>query len=100
MSLLAEQPVPVHADGDVWAEVIAETTEPRLLALYIERRAQGVERYGVPLQRDNGRDHSADAVQELVDAVVYFRAGNRLKAQSLVEAVLVFILNEHDKVKP
>ena len=99
MSLLAEQPVPIHADGDVWAEIIAETTEPRLLALYTERRAQGIERYGVPLQRDNGRDHSADAVQELVDAVVYFRAGNRLKAQSLVEAVLVFILDEHDKGK-
>jgi hypothetical protein len=35
-----------------------------------------------------------------VDAVVYFRAGNRLKAHSLVEAVLVFILDEHDKGKP
>jgi len=100
MSLLAEQPVPIHADGEVWAEIIAETTEPRLLALYAERRAQGIERHGTPMQRGNGRDHNADAVQELVDAVCYLRAADRLKAQSVVEAVLVFILNEHDKELP
>jgi len=100
VSLLAEQPVPVESEGDVWAEIIAETTDARLLELYTERRVQGIARYGVPLQRDNGRDHNADAIQELVDAVVYFRAAGRLKAQSIIESVLVLILQGHDKVTP
>ena len=96
MTILDEQPAPVHADGDVWAEIIEETAEPRLRALFIARREQGIARYGVPLQRENGRDHSADAVQELVDAVVYFRAAGRRKAQSLTETILIYILNGHD----
>lgn len=96
-TMLTEQPKPTVATGDVWAEILDETTDKRLRALYTERREQGIARYGVPLQRDNGRDHSADAVQELVDAIVYFRAAGRKKAQSLVEAVLIFVLDEHDK---
>ena len=96
MTQLTEQPAPVHADGDVWAEIIEETAEPRLRALFIERREQGIARYGTPLQRKNGRDHSADAIQELVDAVVYFRAAGRRKAQSLTETILIYVLNGHD----
>jgi hypothetical protein len=95
MSLLDEQPAPTPDVGDVWAEIIAETTHPVLRGLYEERRRQGIERHGVPLQRGNGRDHEADAIQELVDAICYLRAANRTKAQSIVEAVLLFVLEKH-----
>jgi len=75
MSILYPQPAPLASDGDVWAEIIAEldATDP-LRALAVERRAQGIERYGTPLQRDNGRDHLVDALQEAMDLWVYLRA--------------------------
>ena len=95
MTLLDEQPAPTPDVGDVWAEIIAETTHPVLRGLYEERRRQGIERHGVPLQRGNGRDHEADAIQELVDAICYLRAADRKKAQSIVEAVLLFVLEKH-----
>lgn len=94
MSLLNEQPAPRLADGDVWAEIIATTEDEQLRSLYAERRAQGVERYGVPLQRDNGRDHYADAVQELADAVVYLQAANMTPARRAVERTLLRLLKE------
>jgi len=72
---LDPQPAPLPAEGDVWAEIIAELPEGHVLRpLAIERRAQGIERYGVPLQRGNGRDHLVDALQEALDLMVYLRA--------------------------
>lgn len=94
MSLLTEQPHPLHATGDVWAEVLATTTNERLRALYTERREQGIARYGTPLQRDNGRSHYADAVQELADAVVYLQAANLVLARKMVERSLLRLLYE------
>ena len=94
MSLLNEQPNPVTGTGDVWAEVLATTSHPGLRALFQERRAQGVERYGTALQRDNGRDHYADAVQELVDAVVYLQAARMMWARRMVEGTLLRLLKE------
>lgn len=94
MSLLTEQPDPRHADGDVWAEIIATTEDEQLRSLYVERRVQGLARYGVPLQRDNGRDHYADAVQELADAVVYLQAANMTPARRAVERTLLRLLKE------
>jgi isocitrate dehydrogenase kinase/phosphatase len=94
MSLLHEQPDPRPADGDVWAEIIATTDDEQLRALYVERRAQGVSRYGVPLQRGNGRDHYADAIQELADAVVYLQAANMTPARRAVERTLLRLLKE------
>lgn len=92
MSLLTEQPHPTTAEGDVWAEVIGTAADVRLIELYWERREQGIERYGVPLQRANGRDHYADAVQELADAVVYLQAAGLDEIRADVETVLVKLL--------
>lgn len=94
MSLLNEQPNPLTGTGDVWAEVLASTHDADLRALYEERRAQGIERYGTTLQRDNGRDHYADAVQELVDAVVYLQAARMVWARRMVESTLLRLLKE------
>ena len=70
------QAAPVPGEGDVWAEVIAELeqqgrTSPRVLLLMRERRQVGIDRYGVPLQRGNGRDAERDLLEELLDAVAY-----------------------------
>ena len=80
MSILYPQPAPLASDGDVWAEIIAELdeTDP-LRALAVERRAQGIERYGTPLQRQNGRDHLVDALQETLDLWVYLRAAGQVE---------------------
>ena len=91
---LAEQPHPTHAEGDVWLEVILDTHDEQLVELYAHRREQGLERYNTPLQRDNGRDHLADAIQELTDAVVYLQAANKPWARKLVEQSLRTLLDE------
>lgn len=90
---LAEQTPPVAAEGDVWAEIIARTEHPDLRALYAERRRQGVERYGTPLQRGNGRNFLADALQEALDLLVYLEGANareslRLRAEDLIVAIM------------
>ncbi len=85
---LAPEPDPVPADGDVWAEIIARTSDPRLRALYVERRAQGIARYGVPLQRSNGRNHAVDALQEAVDLVAYCTAADLPGLAGYAEAVV------------
>lgn len=94
--LLDPQPDPVRGSGDVWAAIIEQTTDERLLALYRARREQGIERYGVPLQADNGRDHLADALAEVVDAVCYLAAagyrGSVLAER--VEAIVLDVLRE------
>ena len=68
--------------------MIDRTTDERLLALYRARREQGIERYGVPLQADNGRDHLTDALQEVVDARAY------LEAAGLGQSALVALIEE------
>jgi hypothetical protein len=96
VALLAPQPDPAAGSGDVWATVIAWTTDERLLVLYRARREQGIERYGVPLQADNGRDHLVDALQELVDAVAYFAAASLTKSRLVqrVEELILDVLHE------
>ena len=72
------QPPPTHTAGDVWAELIDAETSPTLRALYVERRALGIARYGVPLQRGNGRDAVQDLREELLDGMAYAtQAGKR-----------------------
>lgn len=95
MSLLDEQPDPLTGTGDVWAEVLATTTDRALRELYQERRAQGIARYNTPLQRNNGRDHYADAIQELADAVVYLQAAKMVWARRMVETTLLTLLREN-----
>lgn len=76
---LLPQPAPTTATGDVWLEIIKLMPDDDPLKPYcIERRQQGIDRYGVPLQRDNGRSHTLDAFQEALDLMVYVMADDRL----------------------
>lgn len=82
----ATQPAPKPGRGDVLAElagthqrVFDSTGSPAdgLLAEALRaRRDLGIERYGVPLQHDNGRDYRADALQEALDLYAYIVAGD------------------------
>lgn len=91
---LDPQPDPVAASGDVWAEIIDELPEGHILRpLAIARRQQGIDRYGVPLQRDNGRDHLMDALQEALDLMAYMRAGN-MRGQATARLVALWIAQE------
>lgn len=71
-----QQPAPVPAAGDIWADVLLDarhnrTVTPELLGLMAARRQQGIARYGVPVQIGNQRDARFDAIQEALDAIVY-----------------------------
>lgn len=79
-ALLVPQPPPVPAEGDLWAEVIADCADlgtdndgidAGLLDDMRARRAFGIDHYGTPLQVGNGREMEADAYQELLDGIVY-----------------------------
>ena len=85
LAALQPEPPPTPGTGDLWLDVIERTTDPVLRELYVARRAQGIARYGVPLQRDNGRDHLRDAVQEAVDLVVYLEAAEQRELQAEAE---------------
>lgn len=72
------QPPPKSADGDVWAEIIdalrsKDPSDP-LLPYAVARRQQGIDKYGTPLQRENGRSHIVDALQEALDGMAYAQA--------------------------
>lgn len=64
-SLVEAQPAPISNESiPVWDLVIADMKE---------RDQVGRERYGTPLQANNGRDPLVDAYQEALDLVVYLR---------------------------
>ena len=60
-------------------EQIAEN--PRLVGALKARRVLGLKRYGTELNTFNGRDMALDAVEELLDAMVYLH-GLRLELQA------------------
>jgi len=78
------QPTPVATDGpsmhdlvisqlrDAYHEPAQERYEA-LIRVLRERRVLGLERYGTILQASNGRDFLRDALDEVVDLVVYLR---------------------------
>lgn len=77
ISDLQPQPDPAPATGDVWLEIITLMPDDDVLKPYcVERRQQGIDRYGTPLQRGNGRDHLLDALQEALDLMAYAKADN------------------------
>ena len=47
------------------------------------RKEMGINKYGTPLQVDNGRDHLADAIEELADLLVYLIAERERRKESL-----------------
>lgn len=60
-----EQPAPEHNQSTpIWDLVIADMRE---------RDHVGRQRYGTPLQANNGRDALVDAYQEALDLAVYLR---------------------------
>lgn len=87
LAALQPEPPPTPGTGDLWLDVIERTTDPVLRELYVARRAQGLARYGAPLQRDNGRNHLCDAVQEAVDLVVYLEAAAQRELQAEAEGL-------------
>jgi hypothetical protein len=65
INMNAEQPAPqANNSTPIWDLVIAD--------MY-ERDHVGRQRYGTPLQANNGRDALIDAYQEALDLVVYLR---------------------------
>ncbi len=82
------EPAPVAGTGDVWAEIIAVEPEPSLREVFAARRQFGIDKYGTPLQRNNGRDHGNDLDQELCDGVVYARAAERPATETILRDLL------------
>ena len=73
----APQPPPLPATGDLWGDLIAELPAGSpLRPLFEARRQFGIAKYGVPVQRGNGRNFAADALQEALDLLVYLRGAN------------------------
>jgi hypothetical protein len=65
MTEIVDQPAPVKTAGrPIWELVIEDMAA---------RDQLGRERYGTPLQANNGRDALAAAYQEALDLVVYLR---------------------------
>lgn len=91
------QPDPKPAHGDVWAELIGDECHTALRALMEGRRELGIARYGVPLQRDNGRDHLLDLREELLDAMAYAHAANLHGVVRAVRRLLVQELAAQDE---
>lgn len=88
MSHLIPQPPPVEGKArPTWEGIVEEMLarseetegeESRVWDLMADdgadRDAFGREKHGRPHQADNGRDHAADAYQEALDGVCYWRA--------------------------
>lgn len=65
MDLTSEQSLPTpNGSTPIWELVIADMKQ---------RDNVGRQRYGTPLQANNGRDALLDAYQEALDPVVYLR---------------------------
>ena len=58
------EPKPKPSFGDVWLNVIDDMKS---------RRKMGIEKYGTPLQPNNGRNALVDAYQEVLDLAVYLK---------------------------
>lgn len=65
MSWIQDQAAPIPNGNPAIADLV--------VADMLERKAIGIQRYGVPLQAGNGRDALMDAYQEALDLCVYLR---------------------------
>lgn len=91
------QPAPVDADGDVMQELIDSLSPGRTREVLVERRRFGIEKYGKPVQRGNGRDHLWDLAQEFADAAVYGLAANKHVLVQIAIRGLELTLEEIEK---
>jgi hypothetical protein len=60
-----EQPNPITTDLPAITDLV--------IVDFKERMEMGIEKYGIPLQPNNGRDPLIDAFQEAMDLVLYLR---------------------------
>lgn len=60
-----EQPNPITSDLPAVNKLVIKDLE--------ERMEMGIDKYGMPLQPENGRDPLVDAYQEIMDLVLYLR---------------------------
>lgn len=69
---MTNQPDPEGGEGDCWLDLIDAAGEQHpFRERMLERRQVGIERYGQPLRRGDGRDEIRDLVEELLDGAVY-----------------------------
>lgn len=83
------QSVPTPSEGDVWDELIRVEAHDGLRALYSTRRAKGLGTYGVPLQRDNGRNFRQDLTEELLDGMAYAQGADLPDVVAAIRDVLL-----------
>lgn len=82
-ALTTPEPAPVHNDAPAtWDLVITDMHQ---------RNADGVAKYGTPLQPGNGRRSLVDAYQEGLDQVVYLR--NEIEERKAVDQRIAFLEN-------
>lgn len=86
------QPPPSGGTGDVWMELIEAETDPELAALYRQRRDFGIAKYDCPVTRGDGRDPWQDAVEEVLDLMVYLRRLRLPELESDARRILIGIL--------
>lgn len=83
------QPAPSGGRGDVWVDVIQHLDEMGVAGLRPRceaRRELGIQRYGVPLGYDDGRDPERDLEDELLDGAAYaWRLGLRRLTRTLLQ---------------
>lgn len=61
----ATQPDPIPNENPAIADLVIQDIR--------DRKQLGIERYGVPLQANNGRNALLDAYQEALDLCIYLR---------------------------
>lgn len=74
-TFLNDQPVPVANEQEAIADIVLKEYGhiKSIVPIIKKRKAQGIERYKVPLQPFNGRDALDEALQEAVDGALYLR---------------------------
>ncbi len=76
------EPAPQGGHGDVWLDAIRLLQEhmasKNLIDLCLARREFGIAKYGTPLTYNDGRDPINDAVQEILDLIVYLTKAKRV----------------------
>lgn len=94
MKATQPEPAPIPAEGDVWADILAELRpDDPLREAAVARRQMGIDKYGTPLQRANGRDHLADALQEALDGWAYATAAGHLFLATLFRSAALIALD-------
>lgn len=81
------EPDPTPGDGDVWAEIIARLGDGPLKDACIARRQMGIDKYGQPLQRGDGRNHAIDEGQDHLDATAYRAARLGADGEGVMESL-------------